>query len=82
MKAPISTSNTIKPIFGKWGIILRKRAILVTGVTSISGLTYVTSGDVSGFDITTKTGTFMIAEDYAITTTSSSPLLSGCKVTL
>jgi hypothetical protein len=40
-------------------------------VTSISGLTYVTSGDVSGFDITTKTGTFTIAEDYAITTTSS-----------
>jgi hypothetical protein len=40
-------------------------------VTSISGLTYVTSGDVSGFDITTKTGTFTIAEDYAIATTSS-----------
>jgi hypothetical protein len=40
-------------------------------VTSMSGLTYVTSGDVSGFDITTKTGTFTIAEDYAITTTSS-----------
>jgi hypothetical protein len=40
-------------------------------VTTMTGLTYVTSNGVSGFDITNKTGVFSIAEDYAISTTSS-----------
>ena len=43
-------------------------------ITTMDGLTYVTSGGVSGFDITTKTGTFAISEDYAI---SSSDANSG-----
>jgi hypothetical protein len=38
-------------------------------VTSISGLNYVTSGDVKGFDITTKTGSISVASDYSITST-------------
>lgn len=42
-------------------------------VTSgVDGLTYVTSGDVSGFDVTDKTGLFNIKTDYPISTTSSS----------
>ena len=40
-------------------------------VTSISGLTYVTSGGVSGFDVTTKNGLIQIASDYSITSNSS-----------
>jgi hypothetical protein len=40
-------------------------------VTSISGLTYVTSGDTSGFDITTYKGMINVATDYAISATSS-----------
>jgi hypothetical protein len=40
-------------------------------VTTMTGLTYVTSNGVSGFDITNKSGVFAIAEDYAISTSSS-----------
>ena len=40
-------------------------------VTSISGLDYVTSGGVSGFDITTKSGLYEVAELYEIVSTSS-----------
>ena len=35
-------------------------------VTTISGLTYTTVKGVSGFDITTKTGTIQIADEYTI----------------
>ena len=42
-------------------------------VTSgVDGLTYVTSGGVSGFDVTSKKGLFNIKTDYPISTTSSS----------
>ena len=40
-------------------------------VTSVDGLTYTTSGGVSGFDVTDKTGLFNVKKDYPITTTSS-----------
>ena len=40
-------------------------------VTNISGLDYVTSGGVSGFDITTKSGLYEIAELYEIISNSS-----------
>lgn len=40
-------------------------------ITSLDGLNYVTSGDVSGFDVTTKTGQILIAENYVISTTST-----------
>ena len=40
-------------------------------VTSVDGLTYATSGGVSGFDVTSKTGLFNVKTDYPITTTSS-----------
>ena len=40
-------------------------------VTSVDGLTYTTSGGVSGFDVTDKTGLFNVKTDYPITTTSS-----------
>ena len=40
-------------------------------VTSVDGLTYTTSGGVSGFDVTNKTGLFNVKTDYPITTTSS-----------
>lgn len=40
-------------------------------VTSIDGLDYVTSGGVSGFDITTKSGLYEVAELYEIISTSS-----------
>ena len=44
-----------------------------SNVTSgVDGLTYVTSGGVSGFDVTGKTGLFNIKTDYPISTTSSS----------
>ena len=43
-----------------------------SNVTSgVDGLTYVTSGGVSGFDVTGKTGLFNIKADYPISTTSS-----------
>ena len=43
-----------------------------SNVTSgVDGLTYVTSGGVSGFDVTGKTGLFNIKTDYPISTTSS-----------
>ena len=38
----------------------------------VNGLTYVTSGGVSGFDVTGKKGLFNIKTDYPISTTSSS----------
>ena len=41
-------------------------------VTSIDGLDYVTSGGVSGFDITTKSGLYEVVELYEIISTSSS----------
>ena len=41
-------------------------------VTSVVGLTYATSGGVSGFDITDKSGLFNVKTDYPISTTSSS----------
>ncbi len=37
-------------------------------VTNIAGLEYVKVGDVSGFDITTKTGSYQIANAYEIRT--------------
>ena len=40
-------------------------------VTSVDGLTYTTSGGVSGFDVTEKSGLFNVKTDYPITTTSS-----------
>ena len=40
-------------------------------VTNIDGLEYVTSGGVSGFDITTKTGLFTVSELYEIVSNSS-----------
>ena len=40
-------------------------------VTSISGLTPVTIDGVQGFDITTKAGLITIANNYEITTTST-----------
>ena len=40
-------------------------------VTTVEGLTYVTAGSVSGFDITTASGLFEIANNYEITSNSS-----------
>ena len=40
--------------------------------SGVDDLTYVTSGGVSGFDVTGKTGLFNIKTDYPISTTSSS----------
>ena len=40
-------------------------------LTSLGNLDYVTVGDVQGFDITTETGRITIADNYEITTTSS-----------
>ena len=40
-------------------------------VTSVDGLDYIDSGEVTGFDITTKTGFYNIAELYEITSASS-----------
>jgi hypothetical protein len=39
-------------------------------VTAIPGIHYVTSGGVTGFDITKSYGSFQIAKDYVITTSS------------
>src|SRR5574344_63977 len=52
-------------------IILTITNPIGANVTTMTGLTYVTSNGVSGFDITNKTGVFSIAEDYAISTSSS-----------
>ena len=51
-------------------------------VTSISGLTYTTSGGVSGFDITTKSGLIQIASDYTITSTGTKTDTWNITVTL
>ncbi|MBO7080048.1 MAG: hypothetical protein J6W64_09610, partial [Bacilli bacterium] len=40
-------------------------------VTSLTGLTYTTSGGVSGFDITEKDGLIQIASNYTITSTGT-----------
>ncbi len=60
-------------------------------VTSIDGLTYVqniqtTTSDgstqtVSGFDITTATGTFAVASDYSITANSTTPTTQNWQFT-
>ena len=42
-----------------------------TEITNIDGLTYGTYNGVAGFDITTITGLYTIASDYAITSNSS-----------
>ena len=42
-----------------------------SNVTSVDGLTYTTSGGVSGFDVTDKIGLFNVDLSHAITTTSS-----------
>src|SRR5574344_1527663 len=52
-------------------IILTITNPIGANVTTMTGLTYVTSNGVSGFDITNKSGVYAIAEDYAISTTSS-----------
>ena len=51
-------------------------------VTSISGLTYTTSGGVSGFDITTKAGLIQIASNYNITSTGTKTDTWNVTVTL
>lgn len=42
-----------------------------TEITNIDGLTYGTYNGVTGFDVTTATGMFTVASDYAITSNSS-----------
>ena len=42
-----------------------------TEITNIDGLTYGTYNGVTGFDVTTATGLFTVASDYAITSNSS-----------
>ncbi len=42
-----------------------------TTITSLPNMTYVTRADVSGFDITNYEGLITIAEEYSISTTSS-----------
>ena len=42
-----------------------------TEITNIEGLTYGTYNGVNGFDVTTATGMFTVASDYAITSNSS-----------
>ena len=51
-------------------------------VTSISGLAYTTSGGVSGFDITTKSGLIQIASNYSITSTGTKTDTWNITVTL
>ena len=51
-------------------------------VTSLTGLTYTTSGGVSGFDITTKKGLIQIASDYTITSTGTKTDTWNITVTL
>ncbi len=51
-------------------------------VTSLTGLTYTTSGGVSGFDITTKTGLIQIASNYTITSTGTKTDTWNITVTL
>ena len=45
-------------------------------ITSINGLTYGTFNGVSGFDVTTKSGLFDIADNYEITSNSSSTYIT------
>ena len=52
-------------------ILLKVTAPDGTEVTNISGLTRKTSGDVTGFDITTSTGLITIADNYEIISTST-----------
>ena len=55
------------------GLILTIKDEKGNNVTAgVNGLTYVTSGGVSGFDVTGKKGLFNIKTDYPISTTSSS----------
>lgn len=51
-------------------------------VTTIPGLDYVTYDGISGFDLTGKVGKFMIADKYAISTTSETTQRWNVKVTL
>ncbi len=51
-------------------------------VTSLTGLTYTTSGGVSGFDITTKSGLIQIASNYSITSTGTKTDTWNVTVTL
>ena len=51
-------------------------------VTSLTGLTYTTSGGVSGFDITTKRGLIQIASNYTITSTGTKTDTWNITVTL
>ncbi len=51
-------------------------------VTTLTGLTYTTSGGVSGFDITTKSGLIQIASDYTITSTGTKTDTWNITVTL
>lgn len=50
-------------------------------ITEIEGLEYVTVGDVSGFDITTKSGRFYIAKNYEIKTNNEVLHMWNSKVT-
>ncbi len=51
-------------------------------VTSLTGLTYTTSGGVSGFDITTKSGLIQIASNYTITSSGTKTDTWNVTVTL
>ncbi len=51
-------------------------------VTTLTGLTYTTSGGVSGFDITTKSGLIQIASNYTITSTGTKTDTWNITVTL
>ena len=65
-------SNTFKYSDGSTPeIILTVTSPSGDEVTSIEGLTYGTFNGVSGFDVTTKTGLFNIANSYEITSNSS-----------
>ena len=65
-------SNTFKYTNGTTPeIILTVTSPTGDEVTSIEGLTYGTFSGVSGFDITTKSGLFAIANAYSITSNSS-----------
>ena len=66
------SSNTFKYSDGSTPeIILTVTSPSGDEVTSIEGLTYGTFNGVSGFDVTTKTGLFNIANSYEITSNSS-----------
>ncbi len=53
-----------------------------TELTQIDGLTHVTSGGVSGFDVTTKTGIFTVAQEYAIESGSDAEIVQRWEATL